>query len=204
MDPRVTGRFIRYMTIALVAAVLFGTGYIMFGGSGRAPGDYEVRKGDILLGDKQHEDAIEWFNNALEITPNHRGALMGRAAALIQLERYPEAIAELDYVINFLGRTLDDDDDTGLGALAAAYANRGIIRDRQGQHEQALADYIKSLEIDEGAVSGPDFIYKVLYDPRPSNVRKRARYIYEQLQKPEDERLMTVPELDAKQRMYKP
>ena len=37
-----------------------------------------------------------------------------------------------------------------------------------------------------------------------STVRDRAQYIYEQLQLPDDQRLMRVPELDEKQRMYKP
>jgi hypothetical protein len=37
-----------------------------------------------------------------------------------------------------------------------------------------------------------------------STVRDRAIYIYEQLQLPEGERLLRIPELDAKQRMYKP
>jgi hypothetical protein len=35
-------------------------------------------------------------------------------------------------------------------------------------------------------------------------VLKRAQYIYEQLQLPEGQRLMRIPELDAEQRMYKP
>jgi len=48
-------------------------------------------------------------------------------------------------------------------------------------------------------------VHKLLYSTgKVSSVRKRAQYIYEQLQLPEDQRLMRIPELDAKQRMYKP
>jgi hypothetical protein len=48
-------------------------------------------------------------------------------------------------------------------------------------------------------------VHKILYGSEDvSTVRDRARYIYEQLQLPEDQRLMRVPELDEKQRMYKP
>lgn len=201
MNPRVLRRFVIIMAIATFVTFAATVAYKYVA---PPPGDYEVRKGDILLSDKKYPESIEWFDKALERTPNHRGALMGRAAAFIQLEQYPEAVAELDYLIAFLNKTLEPDDGTGLGVLAAAYANRGIVNDRQGKYERALADYIKSLRTDEDTVSGPDFIYKILYDPRPSNVRKRAQYIYEQLKLPEGQRLMRVPELDAEQRMYKP
>jgi len=201
MDPRVLRRFIIIVAIATLVMFSLSVGYKFFT---PPPGDYEVRKGDILLGDKQYEEAIRWFDKALVAQPDHRGALMGRALAFIQSERYPEAMAELDYIVELLPKVIEADDLTGRGVLAAAYANRGIIHDRLGRHQKALADYVKSLEIDSDTVSGPDLFYKILYDPRPSNVRDRARYIYEQLQKPEGERLMRVPKLDAKQRMYKP
>ncbi len=201
MNPRVLRRFVIIMAVATFVTFVATIAYEYVS---PPPGDYEVRKGDILLSDKHYRQSIEWFDKALERTPNHRGALMGRAAAFIQLEQYAEAVSELDYIIGFMDKTLEPDDKTGRGVLAAAFANRGIIRDRQGKYERALADYIESLRIDEESVSGPDFIYKILYDPRPSNVRKRALYIYEQLKLPKDQRLMRVPELDAKQRMYKP
>lgn len=201
MDQRVLRRFIILMAVATFALFVATVGYKYVS---PPDGDYEVRKGDILLSDKKYQESIAWFDKALVEAPNHRGALMGRAVAFIQLEQYPEAIAELDYLIGFMSKTLEPDDGTGRGVLAAAYANRGIINDRQGKYERALADYIESLKIDEGAVSGPDFIYKILYDPRPSNVRKRAKYLFEQLKLPEGKRLMRVPELDAEQRMYKP
>ena len=89
--------------------------------------------------------------------------------------------------------------------LAGAYANRGIVYDRQGDYEKALESYIEGLKVDEEAVSGPGVINKILYGlQKPSSVRDRARYIYEQLQLPEDQRLLSIPEIDAQQRMFKP
>jgi tetratricopeptide (TPR) repeat protein len=131
---------------------------------------------------------------------------MGRAVVFVQSERYDEAMAELDYLIGYLGETLEDDDVTGHGALAAAYANRGILHDRQGRHEAALEDYIEALRVDEGAVSGPGLAHELLYKKSGpvSSVLDRARYLYEQFQLPEDQRLLSVPELDAEQRIYKP
>ena len=49
----------------------------------------------------------------------------------------------------------------------------------------------------KAAVDGPGLIDKIVHDPRPHTVRDRARYIYEQLQKPEAERVLRIPEIDA-------
>jgi len=203
MNPRVLRRFIILMAVLTVGMFTVWTLTEEFVES--VPGDYEVRQGDILLGDRKYDEAIARFDAALVASPNHRGALMGRAIALLQSERYDEAEAEFTHLIDFLSRNVDADDPTGRGVLAGAYANRGILYDRTARYEKALADYVQALKVDEGAVEGPDVIHRILYrKERASNVRKRAVYLYEQLQLPESERLLTVPELDADQRMHKP
>jgi tetratricopeptide (TPR) repeat protein len=196
-------RFIVYLAILTVATFL---GWDMLRDYVRQePGNYDTKRGDQLLTAEDYEEALIHFNLALEESPNHRGALMGRALVFIVTERLDEAIAELDYLIDHLNKTLEPDDKTGIGTLAAAHANRGILYDRRADYERALEDYIESLKIDEEAVEGPGMIHEILYDTRrPSSVRERAVYIYEQLQLPEDQRLLSIPELDDRQRMYKP
>ena len=104
-----------------------------------------------------------------------------------------------------VGIYLEADDPTGMGALSAAYANRGIIKDRDGRYDDALKDYIEAVKIDYDLADGPGWIEHLLYyDKKPSSVLGRARYLYKQLKLPESERLMRVPEIDAKQRRYKP
>ena len=202
MNPRVLKRF----TVLMFIAVLITGGSTLLYDSffDRPAGDYETERGDILLSSGDYDDAMTYFNKALALSPNHRGALMGRALVFIQRDQHREAIAELDYLIDWLTKNLPSDDPTGRGVLAAAYANRGIMLDRQGAYRDALSDYVKALQVDEESVSGPGLVGKILYDPRPSTVRSRARYIYEQLQLPENQRLLSVPELDAKSRMHKP
>ena len=204
MNPRVLKRFVIYMIVFMIVLVI-GTDLIRSYVT-RAPGDYHTERGDQLLSSRNLEGALEEFDLALREEPDHRGAIMGRAVVFVQSERYDEAMAELDYLIGYLGETLEDDDVTGHGALAAAYANRGILHDRQGRHEAALEDYIEALRVDEGAVSGPGLAHELLYkESGPvSSVLDRARYLYEQFQLPEDQRLLSVPELDAEQRIYKP
>lgn len=203
MNARVLKRYIMLMAVVLIASPLVLWGYDQMFEA--VPGDYYVRKGDQRLSEGNYDKALDNFNRALKEMPDHRGALMGRALVFLQTKRYPEALAELDYLINYLERTLEPDDPTGRGVLAAAHANRGIAYDRMGRYQDALDEYVAALRTDEDAVSGPDVVHKILYGSDDvSSVRKRAQYLYEQLQLPEDQRLLRVPEIDAKQRMYKP
>jgi len=67
---------------------------------------------------------------------------MCKALVFISQKKYLEANEELTNLINFLVKNVKKDDKTGIGTLAAAYANRGIIKDRNINYEEALQDYI--------------------------------------------------------------
>lgn len=202
-NPRVLKRFI--ILLAAATFVMFSVWAMINNYKGATEGDYEVRQGDILLQDGKYEEAIAVFNKALALQPNHRGALGGQAVALMALKRDGEAESLLTYLINFLEQSLTDDDPTGRGALSAAYANRGILKDRQGRYEEALKDYIQSARIDRDLADGPGVVERLLYyEEKPSSVIKRAEYIYKQLKLPKAERVMRRPEEDEKQRRYKP
>jgi len=171
----------------------------------RPPGDYETEVCDMRLKDKLYDQAIEAANIALEKTPNHRGAIMCKALVFISQKMYLEANEELNYLINFLEKNLEVDDKTGKGTLAAAYANRGIIKDRNKNYEEALKDYVKALGIDHESVAGPGLGTIILnYKFKSSSVKERALYLNEQLQLPENERVLSIKELDEGQVMHKP
>ena len=102
-------------------------------------------------------------------------------------------------------KNVEVDDKTGKGTLAAAYANRGIIKDREEKYEAALKDYVRALGIEHEAVAGPGLGTVILnYKFKSSSVRERALYLNEQLQLPEDERVLSIEELDEGQVMHKP
>jgi tetratricopeptide (TPR) repeat protein len=202
-NPRVIKRFIIIMGVATF--VMFSIWMMVHNYEGQTEGDYEVRQGDILLQDEKFEEAMRVFDEALAIQPDHRGALGGQAVALMGLGKNAEAESVLTYLIDFLKKTLIDDDVTGWGALAAAYGNRGILKDRQGRYEEALKDYIESVRLDLDMAEGPGVVQRILYyDKEPSSILKRAEYIIKQLKLPESERVMRKSEEDAKQRRYKP
>jgi len=191
--------------MAILTFVMFTVWALVRSFMNRPPGDYETEVCDMRLKDKLYDKAIQAANIALEKTPNHRGAMMCKALVFISQDMYVKANEELNYLINFLETNLKDDDPTGVGTLAAAYANKGIIKDRQENYEGALEDYLKAIQIDEEAVGGPGFGTVILnYKFKSSSVKKRAIYIYEQLQLPENERVLKIKELDAGQVMHKP
>ena len=191
--------------MAILTFVMFTVWGFVKSFMNRPPGDYETEVCDIRLKDKKYDQALEAANKALEKTPNHRGAMMCKALVFISEKKYTEADLALTRLIIFLEKNLEEDDKTGIGTLAAAYANRGIIKDRNKKYKEALKDYVKALGIDHEAVAGPGLGTIILnYKFKSSSVKERALYLNEQLQLPEDERVLSIKELDEGQVMHKP
>ena len=202
-NANIIKRFVIYM--AVLTFVMFTVWGFVKSFMNRPPGDYETEVCDIRLKDKKYDEALEAANIALEKTSNHRGAMMCKALVFISEKKYVEAHKVLSDLIIFLEKNLEEDDKTGIGTLAAAYANRGIIKDRNKNYEEALKDYVKALGIDHESVAGPGLGTIILnYKFKSSSVRERALYLNEQLQLPENERVLSIKELDEGQVMHKP
>jgi len=202
-EKNILKRFVIYM--AILTFVMFTIWAFVKSFMNRPPGDYHTEVCDIRLKDKKYTQALEAANIALEKSPNHRGAIMCKALIFISEKKYFLAIEELNYLITFLENNVEDDDKTGIGTLAAAYANRGIIKDRNKDYKGALQDYIKALGIDHEAVAGPGLGTIILnYKFKSSSVKERALYLNDQLQLPEEERVLSIKELDEGQVMHKP
>ena len=150
MIQRVLKRFIIYL--AILTFVMFTVWALIKSFVNRPPGDYETQVCDNRLKDKQYGKAIKAADLALSRSPDHRGAMMCKSLVFISSKDYEKANNQLNSLINFLENNLEIDDKTGKGTLAAAYANRGIIKDRQENYEDALRDYVRALEIDSESV----------------------------------------------------
>ena len=173
--------------------IIIGLVFYWRTGAEKIPGDYNVRKGNYRLEDGQYEEAVKEFSEALGKNPEHAMARLGLAVTYMQMGREGEALQEFNLVIELNPE------------LAAAYADRGILYDQMGEHEKALADYRKAIELDEEILEGPGWLWRFMrnIDKKPPTIKERAAYLEAELAKPEDERLLTVPEVDEKQRMYK-
>ena len=203
VNANIIKRFVIYM--AILTFIMFTVWGFVKSFMNRPPGDYETEVCDIRLKDKKYDEALEAANIALEKTSNHRGAMMCKALVFISEKKYVKADRVLSDLIIFLEKNLEEDDKTGIGTLAAAYANRGIIKDRNKNYEGALKDYVRALGIDHEAVAGPGLGTIILnYKFKSSSVKERALYLNEQLQLPEEERVLSIKELDAGQVMHKP
>ena len=157
------------------------------------PGDYNVRTGNYRLEDGQYDAAVKEFSEALGKNPDHAMARLGLALTFMQTEKDSEALQEFNLVIE------------NNPELAPAYADRGILYDRMGEHRKALADYRKALELDKEILEGPGFLWRFMrnIDEKPPTIKDRADYLEAELAKPEEERLLQIQEVDEKQRMYK-
>ena len=191
--------------MAILTFVMFTVWMLIKSFRNRPPGDYHTEVCDMRLKDKQYEKALEAAKLALEKRPDHRGAIMCKALIFISKKEYFKATEELNYLIKYLEKQNIEADLTARGILAASYANRGIIKDREENYEGALKDYIKALGIDHEAVAGPGLGTIILnYKFKSSSVRERALYLNKQLQLPDEDRVLRIEELDAGQVMHKP
>lgn len=157
------------------------------------PDDMFVKRGNYRLEDGQYDEAVKEFSQALENDPGHLYARLGLAIAYMQKDDSDGAMQEFN-------RLVEQDEK-----FTAAYANRGILHDRLGNYQAALDDYRQALALNAEALEGPGFLWRFMrnIDKPPPSIAERALYLQTELEKPEAERLLRVPELDEKQRMHK-
>jgi tetratricopeptide (TPR) repeat protein len=191
MDDRLT-KVLKAVAIAMVVGFLGWALYDKFV-VGSAPGDLAYHEANNLFEDGFYERAAARYREALADAPDHLFALRGLALSLHKTGANDEALALYDETI-----ALAPD-------FAASYANRGILLDSMGRHEEALADYMMALELDPAIADGPDWITRFLRNQAeaPPTITDRAAYLRTELAKPEGERVLLLPEIDAQQRSYK-
>jgi len=157
------------------------------------PGNSSYLAGNNNFEDGLYQDALREYEAALDVNPDHIHAKRGQARSLMQLGRNLEALAAFDELIR-----LEPE-------FGATYANRGILNDRIGYYEAAARDYEQAVRLDPELADGPKWLTRFLRNQaeRPPTIADRARYIRQQLAKPEAERVLRMPETDAAQRPYK-
>jgi tetratricopeptide (TPR) repeat protein len=190
MADRLT-RILKALAIVLTVGFVGWAVWEKFGGGG-APGDLAWHEANNLFEDGSYERAAARYREALAEAPDHLCALRGLARSLHKAGAYDEALAVYDQAI---GLAPD---------FAGTYANRGILLDTMGRHEAALADYTRALDLDPAIADGPGWLTRFLRNQAeaPPTIADRAAYLRAELAKPEAERVLLMPEVDARQRPY--
>lgn len=96
--------------------------------------DYFLR-GNAYFTDGDYEKALEAYNRALDLRPDHADTLTNRGAALASLGRNEDALAEFNRSLE-----IRSDEPTTL-------YNRGATLGTLGRQEEAIADYSRALEL---------------------------------------------------------
>ena len=143
--------------------------------------------------DGMYKDALESYKQAVKDNPSFIHAYRGIARSLMQLGRHEEALNKFEEVIR---------KEPNFGA---SYANRGILNDRMGNYEAAIHDYKKAIKLDPNLIEGPSWITRFLRNQpdKPSTILDRLNYLQTEMEKPEHQRMLKIPEKDKQQRPYK-
>jgi Tfp pilus assembly protein PilF len=183
--------FVVIITLAVLGVV--GFYYYQYTVMERVPGENRYRLANKYLEDGKYDKALQILDALLAEYPRYKEAHLARGITLLQMGQLDASRDSFDRAIELDGR------------YAQAYADRGILNDRAGRHKAALRDYRKALELNPELAKGPGWLWRFLRNvpDAPPTIADRAAYLEEQFKKPENERLLQVPELDAKQRMYK-
>ena len=178
--------------IGLAIVVLFGVYLYRSVTVEAVAGENDYRLANRQLADGASDTALRTFESAISKNSDYAPAYAGKAIALMQLKRAPEALESFNIAL-----TIDPE-------FADAYANRGILHDRQGRHEAALKDYQRALSLKPDLGKGPGMIWRFLHSPgdKPATLAARADYIAQELNKPPEQRLLRLPDEDEKQKMY--
>lgn len=185
-------KFLKYTAMTMVAAWIIWSIADTFL-IDRIPGNTAFQEGEIFFEDGEYERALEKYEAALEAKPDAPHYVRAKARTLMQLGRYEESRLWFNQAVDLQPY------------FGGAYANRGILHDRMGEYELAVADYEKAVDLSEEVAEGPHWLIRFLRNQPepPPTVADRLAYLKQELAKPEAERLLRVPEVDEKQRTYK-
>lgn len=142
--------------------------------------------------DKNYDLALKEYFMSLKYNQEDVYSLEGVARSYMELKLYDDAESFFLKAIN-----LDPN-------FAPAYANIGVLYDRQAKYELAVFNYKKALQLDIELSKGMHWIDRLLYDVRetPSNIFDRTIYLEKQMNLPEDDRILNLPIMDDKQLNY--
>ena len=178
--------------ISIVLFILFSSWLIWEHFVKRPPELKHYLTANTAFKDKNYDLSLEEYFNALKYNKLDVYIIEGIARSYMELNQYLEA-KEYFYMAIDLNPN-----------FAPAYANLGVLYDREKQYMKAVTYYKKAISIDNELSEGMHWLDRLLYDVRetPPTILERSKYIEEQLKLPLNERVLSVPQLDEEQLNY--
>lgn len=185
-------QILKYTAIAMAASWILWTLYDAVIAKALDPVQSSYNRAVRDFKDGRYEVAVKFYEEALRANPEHAGAMSGKADALSFLAKHEEALE----IYNFLISKYPD--------KGVYYANRGIIYDRMGDYRNAISDYENAYSLNQKLDKGPGWLTRFLRNQqdKPPTIIQRAEYLKYQLNLPEGQRVLSIPQEDSKQRPY--
>lgn len=176
------------LTIAWIAWSLYDGAF-----KEKLDGESHYHAANKYFEDGRYDNALNSYRKALAENPQFIHANRGIARTLMLLEQYNDALDVFNEVI-------EQEPE-----FSASYANRGILHDRMQNYTAAIADYEKAMQLDPEIAEGPSWITRFLRNQaeKPPTILDRMQYLQLEMSKPEDQRVLQLPNKDVKQRPYK-
>ena len=156
-------------------------------------GESAYHAGNKFFEDGLYSDALNSYQDALNKNTQFIDAKRGVARSLMQLGKNEKALDVFNEVIALEPQ------------FGASYANRGILNDRMGNYSAAITDYNKAIELNPELAEGPKWLTRFLRNQaeKPPTILDRVKYLQAEMSKPEDQRVLQLPQKDQEQRPYK-
>ena len=176
------------LTIAWVAWSLYDVAF-----KEKLDGESHYHAANKYFEDGMFDNALNSYRKAVVENPQFIYASRGIARSLMMLERYEEAL-------DVFNKVIEKEPE-----FSASYANRGILHDRMHNYTEAITDYEKAIQLNPEISKGPSWITRFLRNQakKPPTILDRMKYLQAEMSKPEDQRVLQLPEKDDEQRPYK-
>jgi len=109
-----------------------------------SPGQLQYDRGLACWRRGQVHDAISFFSSAIQTQPTLAAAYESRAACYLQLEKFEEALPDVNKAIALSPK------------MASAYADRAKIHNEHGNSQLALLDFTKAIDFSKDK---PNYTY---------------------------------------------
>lgn len=175
--------------ISIILFVLFSTWLLFEHFINRPPELRYYLSGNTDFKDKRYDSSLKNYLKAYSFDQNDVYIIEGIARSYMELNDFNNSFKYFNLAIKTDNQ------------FAPAYANLGVLFDRNKDYVNAIKYYEVALRLDNELSTGMHWIDRLLYDVRekPPTIMDRLNYLNQQMLLSEDERILSIEEINDKQ-----